>query len=500
MKIATFEGGQSSRLSPNLIQPNEAVKYVNVDNTRGILEPVKGKKVVQEGRRSIYKFQGQWISHTEVRDYVEWQSKLYWTSPSGAKKYNGTDTHKLGLSAYTRPLQVEAVNGTGGDSLEDGTFQYVMTYYNENDGTESPPNEPSVEVTTVAGYVKVKLDFASSDPQTTHMRLYRVGGDKTVFSLVAELVNEAQTYEDRTTSVNIPGEVLDSQAHYPPVEGLQYLTEAYGCFFGAKGATLHVSEIGNPNYWPYQIEFPKTVTGIGAVQNGVLVFTQYETYILTGTEPSNFVKYLLSGDQGCISHKSVQFIKNTLVWLSTDGICTSTGGDLQILSKHKLGKISLTPIASAVYDEVYYLFHTEGITALDLRFQPIFKSFSDSSVQGAGVFDDILYVSDGTYIYEMFQGDTKESLEWLSPVITEGAYILHKSYSEVYAIYEGQLTLEVYITDKIVATHQLNSTGVAKAELGIPTQDNRGYSIQFRVTGTGTLYELDYKGTAYAKQ
>ena len=39
MKIATFEGGQSSRLSPNLIQPNEAVKYVNVDNTRGILEP-----------------------------------------------------------------------------------------------------------------------------------------------------------------------------------------------------------------------------------------------------------------------------------------------------------------------------------------------------------------------------------------------------------------------------------------------------------------------------
>lgn len=500
MKIATFDGGQSSRLSPNLIQPNEAVKYINVDNTRGILEPVKGKLFVQKGRRSIYKFKGEWVHNTELRDYTEYQNKLYWTTEGRAQKYNGTVQRNLGITAHFQKVNVTVTNIVPAPVLEDGTFQYVITYYNSTDGTESPPNPLSDEVTTSSGYVTISNILASDDPQVTHIRLYRLGGSATIFTLVTELTNVDQSYEDRNPTIDLPGDLLSSSDNYPPVDGLMFLTEAYAQFFGAKGNVLYISKIGQPDYWPYQIEFSKDITGIGVMPNGVMVYTYYETYTLTGTDPSTFVRYLLASDQGCISHKSVQFVKNTLLWMSTDGLCASNGGSITILSKDKLGKISLTPLASAVYDEVYYLFHKEGILAFDSRFGSVFKYFSDSSVQGAGVFDDILYVSDNENIYEMFRGSSYETLDWLSPVLTEGSYVSRKSYSEGYAIYKGELELKIFIDGELINTHKLNSDKLAKAELGVVTQLNRGYDIQFGVLGTGTLYELDYKGTAYAKQ
>lgn len=500
MKLSAFNGGKSSRLAPQLINANEAVEFVNIDNTQAILAPVKSNTLIRSGGKSFYKFEGAWIESSEDRDYVEWQGVLYWTGTSGAKKYNKGVTNNLGIAPPTTKPTVVAVNDGTFPDLEDGTFQYVYTYYNNTDGTESAPSPLSSEVTTTAGYVNISGLVASTDTQVTHIRLYRIGGYKTVFTLVTELTNGTTAYTDRTPSVALLNNVLESETNFKAPTGLQYLTESYATFFGAVGATLHVSEVGNPNYWPYQLEFPKTIKGMGAVQNGLLVFTANETYLISGTDPTTFVRHLLSGDQGCKSHKSVQFVKNSLVWLSNDGLCSSTGGDLTVLTQDKLGKISLTPYASSIYDDVYYLFHTNGILALDSRFGIIFKEFSQKDILGAGTFDDVLYGSDGTNIYSLFTGVDSVSFTYKSPRLTDQSFINRKSYSEAYCIYEGDITVKIYITDTLQATHQLSSEGIAKAELGIPTAYNRGYCIQFEVSGTGKLYELDYKGTMYEKQ
>ena len=483
MKLSAFNGGKSSRLAPQLIQPNEAVEFLNVDNTQAILAPVKSNTLVRSGGKSFYNFEGVWINSTEARDYVEWQGVLYWTGTSGAKKYNAGATSNLGITKPSTKPTVLAVNDGTTPDLEDGTFQYVYTYYNNNDGTESAPSPLSSEVTTTAGYVEVSGMVASADTQVTHIRLYRIGGFKTAFTLVVELVKGTSTYKDKIPSVDLLGGILESETNFPAPSGLKYLTEAYATFFGSVGATLHVSEVGNPNYWPYQLEFPKTITGMGAVQNGLLVFTLNATYLISGTDPTTFVRHLLSGDQGCKSHKSVQFIKNTLVWLSNDGLCSSTGGDLTVLTQDKLGKINLTSYASAIYDDVYYLFHTNGILALDSRFGITFKEFSQKDILGAGVFDDILYGSDSTNIYSMFTGKDFVPFTYKSPRLTDSSFINRKSYGEAYCIYEGELTIKIYISEELQATHQLSSETVSKAELGIPTAYNRGYSIQFEVLG-----------------
>lgn len=375
----------------------------------------------------------------------------------------------------------------------DGTYQYTYTYYNVNDGTESAPSPLSDELELDSGYIKVTGLVASTDPQVTHIHLYRIGGNLTKFTKVVRLTNGTTEYEDKLKDSEVDGDLLGSDNYYEAPADLRYLSESYAMLFGAVGSTLRFTPIGKPNAWPpeYSLEFDAPITGLGPVANGLLVFTRYATHIVTGTGPFSLVQQPLRGDQGCISFASIQQVtKGMLCWASADGLCVSSGNNVEVITKGALGQVSLTPVSSAVVDERYYCLEESGsILVWDYRFQPIFYRLDLGVSQLAVANSDLYGWSNGTQ-YLLFQGTNSLSYTYKTPRYIEGSITTPKVYKKFYFSHKGDIIVDILINDSVVTTKAL--TGTDTTEVMVPGDKQRGFYVQFNITGTGELLEVDF--------
>jgi hypothetical protein len=626
MKLQEFNGGVSSRLAGQLIGANQGTVYENIDNSKGVLVPVKDKLATAIEVDKFNKYfvaEDTWLSSVINTDYLEFQSVMYSTDRfSRPLKYKNGNYDNLGIvrpryasaatniskattlkdittlnktnvgdlpasdleyllfnvkdGVYSQPFrfvvfassttatraqefssgslrsvvntittEVNPINRavefkelkgkfedkavlfrnydgawrqvaefltkgvTVVDSVYDisaatelnedlitpfdGTYQYVYTFYNSDDGTESAPNTISSELAASSGFIQVTLNSVSADPQVTHKRLYRVGGNITEFTMVAELSSSTTVYTDTLKDLDIDGRLLESDNYYEAPVGLNYLAEAYAMLFGALGSSLRFTPVGKPNAWPleYEIQFDQDITGIGTAANGLLVFTLTKAYIVTGTGPTSLSQQSLRGDQGCIAFESIKEVDaGMLIWASADGLCVSSGNNVKNITKDSLGHIELTPVSSAVHDEVYYCQNKDGsILAFDYRFQPTLK-WLNLGTTFLSVAKGKLYGYSDSVLYLLYKATNNLQMNYKSPLFVEGSFTENKTYKKVYVRSEGDIIIVVLIDDEIVATFDL--AGKATHQLQVPQNLQRGYSIQFKVTGTGTVNEIEY--------
>ena len=172
MKLQVFDGGISRYLEPQLIAVNQAVEYVNIDNAKGVLTPVKQAKAtgLKKGKFPYYFRAGaEWIASDTQKSYVEFQNKLYSTDGTAALKYAGNGNwQKLGIAAPTTAVtlaksdapealtEVKVENITTAGNLPASTLEYRIInvangYYSKSlDVTIGPTttNTSSVSVRT----------------------------------------------------------------------------------------------------------------------------------------------------------------------------------------------------------------------------------------------------------------------------------------------------------------------------------------------------------------
>ena len=374
-----------------------------------------------------------------------------------------------------------------------GVYQYQMTYYNKTLGVESGPCLLSAEQDLSRGGTVDFLNLpVSVDPQVTHKRLYRIGGDLSVSTLVAEIDNATTSYHDDEKDTDLVGTLLDTVAAAPAPIGLSFLTEAYAMLFGAIGNKLRFTPIANPDSWPelYYLTFTEDITGIAAVTNGLLVFTAFNTHLVTGTGPTSLSQRLLSADQGCKSFSSVQVISGAALWVSSDGICTSSGSRVIVISKDALGKQDLTITDAAIHDEVYYALEASGsMICYDFAYGQIFKRLQLGN-EGVSVANDTLYGWYDGFLHKLFDSEAKTTMLYKSPRLTEGSMTSPKTYKNVRVYHKGPVTVSILIDDLVVST--ANLVGEDSKTIKIPQLQQRGFFIQFEVTGEGEVYEIEY--------
>lgn len=374
----------------------------------------------------------------------------------------------------------------------DGVYQYQYTYYSSSDGTESGPSlfSPEFDVSD-GGYVYNLRVVASDDPQVDEIRVYKVGGSFTTSTLIQTRSNTSGFITDNYAVADVTGQLLSSSIAFNPPIGLAFLTTAYAMLFGAEGSKLRFTPIGKPDSWPelYFLEFDLDITGIAAVSSGVLVFTKYETHLVTGTGPNALSKQRLSADQGCLAFESIQVMGGAALWVSTDGICTSSGGPVQVVSKQTLGKYSVDAVASAVYDESYYVLDSGGtVTQFDFAYGKVYKT-QTPDVASLAVANDVLYgVREGEL--QAFYAGTEATMKYKSPRFIEGSVTEQKYYKKFTIYHEGDIMIKVYINNVLVATNML--TGTDSTEIQVPSALQRGFFVQFEVEGTGTVHEIEY--------
>lgn len=374
----------------------------------------------------------------------------------------------------------------------------VYTYYNSATGVESAPS-PIKEYTILASelegssYNSYITGFTpSTDTQVDSIRVYTIDGVfLTQYTLLDTIVNINQEITVTWSSALAGSHILDSYENLPAPK-MNYFISSYAMLFGSVDNMLYYSEIGQPEVWPatHFIDFEDTITGIGSVQNGIVVFTKYRTYLVTGNSPDTFSKYLLSTEQGCEAHYTIQFVANTLIWLSSDGLCTYSGGNIEVISRAKLGKLSLSGVENAqVFDSVYYLLHSTGILCYDFRYNQIVRNLSTTG-DWLGNYNDKLYINDSTTIYTMFSGGNL-SYTWKSPILTEGYYSTLKTFKNIYIKYSGAITIKVYIDGVLFNTKVLEGTE-SMLDLKLK-QGSVGYGLEIEVTGTGEVSEIEFK-------
>jgi len=391
---------------------------------------------------------------------------------------------------YDISANAELVQGIMSPLL--GVYQYQMTYYNSADGTESGPSLFSAEIDLdKRSQVTLTNLPVSTDPQVDERRLYRVGGNLTTSTLVTELDNIVTVYVDDTADTDLTGQLLSSSIAFNPPIGLAFLTTAYAMLFGAEGSKLRFTPIGDPNSWPelHFLEFDLDITGIAAVSNGILVFTKYETNLVTGTGPNALSKQRLSADQGCLAFESIQVMGGAALWVSTDGICTSGGGPVMVVSKQTLGKYSVDATASAVFDESYYVLDSGGtVTQFDFAYGKIYKT-QTPGVASLAIANDVLYgVKEGEL--QQFYAGADATMKYKSPRFIEGSVTEQKWYKKFTVYHEGDIIITVLIDNILVATHTLSGTD--STEIQVPADKQRGHFVQFEIEGTGTIHEIEY--------
>lgn len=487
--IHAFTGGLNKKLASHLIAINESQINTNVDMSNGCIVP--HKRDTNENQvvgKTIIFFKNKWVTNADKVNYVVFQDKLYYTSGSETKKSSdGITWYNLGIVKPTSAPTIAP--GTTGNL--DGTYQYCYTYYNNTDGSESQPSAYSSSLVIVDKSIDVSV-IASMDPQVTHIRVYRIGGLVTIMSLVAMIANTTAVYNDNISDVNLPGTLLTSQLYGAPPVGLRYLTETNAIFFGAVADKLYFSEIAYVDAWsPFSfIDFEENITGLGATQNGLLVFTAYKTYIITGSGPNTFSKYLLNGNNGCILHDSIKYVGNMLVWLSNDSICASAGTDVQSLTRNKLGRIDFNyPSNACVHEDVYYLSHQDGIFIVDFRVGGVFSEITGTA-DSFWVLDDKLYYALDGALYSLFSSKYDRELTYKTADFADGAVTNYKNYKTVYIYAIGSLTVTVFINKQNVYSQGLID---GLNEIKIPQDSKNGYLISFLLTGIGSVLEIEYK-------
>jgi len=380
-----------------------------------------------------------------------------------------------------------------------GSYKYAYSYYNSDDGTESKASDFSIERNLSNKGILITNIIKSEDPQVDKIRLYRLGGTLTRWHLIEELDNVTQEYTDTYNDAVVLDDVMDNANNTPPVEGLKQLTYVQGYYVGFKDDKIYWNQLGNPNYWSdfNYIKFEDTITGIGVVPLGILVFLKNKTYIIQGTDPSVFVKFIISSTQGCVDYKTINYVNEKIIWLSNDGFCTSTGGEVLLISQSKLRKFETTNIVnSVVVDMIYYLAFDSYILTLDFRYNgfKIFKYSLNIKSLSYDSYEDKFYgVDTNNNLVEMFKGDSYSSFTYKSPYFSLSSISNVKLFNEIYIAFEGDITIDIVIDEDTVNTKSLSSSKFVQKTALATQVSQRGNYLQLIIKGTGKVHEIEFK-------
>ena len=413
-------------------------------------------------------------------------------------RYYGTkfrlvsDTLSTNIQDTTYDISSNSGLSTYSDTIP--VLNYVYTYYSSSTGFESAPSPVSDDLEVKYNNITISGIVLPPDSSVDAINIYRLGNTLTDYYLVAAVSKTTTSYIDTQLDLDIldAGILLETSGYIKPPEGLKFLIEYNAALFASIDSTLYFSNSGLVDIWTdyNYIVFPEHITGLGVTQNGLLIFSRNKTWILVGTDLNSYSKYLLNGSQGCLSNSTIGYVDNNLLWQSLDGICTSSGGAIELLSWNALGKVAYNPIKAVVYENQYLLFHEEGCLVIDFRQGVKFYTL-ELIVRGAyySPLFDTLYLLKPSDIgmYEYNKG-TSLTYKYKTGWIAENGITNYKTYKNIYIYCIGTSTLKVYINDILVTTIQLKD-GVN--DVKVPQATSKGYFIAFEFEGTGTIVELN---------
>lgn len=267
--------------------------------------------------------------------------------------------YRCGLPKPTTDPVVHATANTGG-YMSDGVYKFKYAFYRSEDGFYGELSD-SVEVTLSGGTSTQKVTIrcqptgltpSGIDYHADKVYVFRtyVGTTNTIYYKVAEAsIGTIASYssnvdvdctidDDGIAVANV--QIIDGML---PPDDITYIYSLSNRMFVASGKKIYYSRVNEPEVFPdanYSEDITGTITGLGAVQNALLIFTKDETYIYNASQPATSKPYAISNNIGCDSHWTIQPIEGGQGsgWLSREGLAMTNGKSIFLISKNKVSQ------------------------------------------------------------------------------------------------------------------------------------------------------------------
>lgn len=485
-KTNEFTGGMNDWLHAGLLKENTASLLVDAKTENGKINAVNLPGDLQVNDPEKYGHYG-----TRNRSVVKWYGRYYWSeNERNAPPYFGGNVEGLGVPYPEIQPELEAMAPDAGENGLSGDYKYCLCFVNDN-GWEGAPGSLTEYYTSITlENQKVKVTSPVFPDGISYAKVYRTGNQGADFYCVGRINESGGFLIDNEPDIDLPLlEPMTSTDNYPPPDKGRYLTESGGVFFLAVGDRVYFSVQGNPHAWPTLnfIGIGNAIKGITPEFQGVLVFTENNSYRVTGAESAETItKALIPGNQGCINYRSIAHLVNSPIWLSNDGICVWNGESINIVNTGTL-KAERLPLSYAVSaNEVYYLFLTDGCIAFDHRQGNIFYRLSFTcDYAWYDENSDRLYLQKGKFLYEFGIGE-KSEYKYISPYIG-GTDLTIKKFYELLITCSEPFILTVLLEDAVHFTEDIKTGGRKRIKFPFTLT---GQYMQLQIQSKGELSEI----------
>lgn len=410
---------------------------------------------------------------------------------------------------------------------EQGNFTYAVTYVDSRGYESCPTYAPEV----VMGKGGVCILTASIN-WDLEMNIYRVGGAISVFTMVASGWRGG-TYIDYIHSDDLDINVLETQDNISEME-VDIVAVHSNVVWASSGHTLRFSDINREWSWNAfsWVKFKEDITGVISTKNGLFVATVSSIGIILGDTRDSLVVMEISNKIGCTHHNTLKDYKGALFFLSREGIYQLSGTNLSCITSQKIPNFiapaeNYIPSGDTYYENIanptgyamvhndkYWLQNKYDFLVYDIKrrvfftYKPADRGLDSPMLSVMGQSEYIYGVKGVMFIWaEDIPNDTfvdetctptnphnavEMVMQYRSPILTEGEYTNHKIYDNFFVAYSGSIAVTIFIDGINRGDFVLNSNKRMIQEIRIPVTYKRGYSIQFEISGTGTVYELVY--------
>lgn len=389
LRIDAFSGIKP-RINPTLLRDVDAQTATNIDLSRGDARGLKKYLRSASLSGTVYKSLVQyeengntnWIAtDTEDLDVVKspiagdtyerayvtgYTTPRFWANDNVSSPFSAdTDFYKLGIPAPAAGLTVES-----GGSL---TRYYVYTFVNKY-GDEGPPSATAGG--TTVGASPVTLAGLPDTPETvtlikdraiTQVKVYRTavtGAGTATFlhALTATWFNTSTGYEvgdfviysnaiykcttqhaagawnaahftagDDVTDANLGTTTVTTTLYETPPDSLSGIVyHPAGFLAGFYGNTVYMTAIGHCQTWHNQEPFDDTVIGLGVFDETIVVVTEGNPYLLTGSAPDQMSRQKLANRYPGVAKKTIVSAENGVFYAAKAGLVfvSQNGADL----------------------------------------------------------------------------------------------------------------------------------------------------------------------------
>jgi hypothetical protein len=515
--------GVAPKVSPFILEPNQAQVANNTRLWSGVLEPLPSSSSVKTGlnvlTESIYRF-GQdtpgdtnyWFSWAKPVHVVkgpiagDTTERTYFTGDSyprvtdnsvalSSSPYPGA-SYRLGIPAPALAPYV-VVNGAASTTEAIETRAYVYTYVSAwgEEGMPSDPTPvdmyPATQTTTITFGT---IPTGNYNLQTK--RIYRsfTSASGTNYFFVAEVPVAQTTFTDNIGSTSLGESIPSMSWAMPPDDMIGLIALPNGFLAGFKGRDIYFSESYRLHAWPEEyiqsVDYP--ILGLAQFGQNVVVLTTGSPYMLTGTDPASMTLETLNFAQACVSAKSISRLGPGVVYSSPDGLAYVGPDGMSIITEALFTRkewqaLNPSSIVGAEHDGRYYGFYDTGTVKAGFILDPksANSSFIFNSLHYTGLYNDLrndaLYGIKQGVISKIEGGTSPLSYTWRSKLFSLPKPTSFSAWQVVAADY-ASITVKFYLDNVLIHSASVASNDV----LRLPS-DTRGRNLEIEVTGTSKV-------------